>query len=177
MDLARDPRALLGDGPSELGEADRPPHADEQNAIGEQAQEVALGDVAAREQRGEHVVELGEEREGGAEAEPALEIVPTRAKAEAEADHRDQREMGLRSQRCDQQRWLLVAALTCERRQREADLVCRDPREGQDDRDRDEHLGQGPAAGAGAALRERGRGDQAGREEAAADPGPGLGAV
>ena len=49
VDLARDARALLGDGAAELGEADRPPDADEQDAVGEQAQEVALGDVAARE--------------------------------------------------------------------------------------------------------------------------------
>ena len=48
VDLARDARALLRDGAAELGAADRAPDADEQHAVREQAQEVALRDVAAR---------------------------------------------------------------------------------------------------------------------------------
>ena len=46
VDLARDARPLLGDRAPELGEADRAPDADEQHAVREQAQEVALRDVA-----------------------------------------------------------------------------------------------------------------------------------
>ena len=42
MDLPRDPSTLLGDGPPELGGLDRLPDAYEQEAVGEQAQEVAL---------------------------------------------------------------------------------------------------------------------------------------
>ena len=82
--ISRATRALLGDGAAELGEADRPPDAHEQDAVGEQAQEVALRDVAAREQRREDVVELREEREGRAEAEPAVEVVAARAEAKPE---------------------------------------------------------------------------------------------
>ena len=75
VDLARHARALLGDRAPELGEADRAPHADEQDAVREQAQEVALRDVAAREQRREDVVQLGEERERRAQREPAVEVL------------------------------------------------------------------------------------------------------
>ena len=49
VDLARHARSLLRDRAPELGEADRAPDADEQHAVGEQAEEVALGDVVARE--------------------------------------------------------------------------------------------------------------------------------
>ena len=42
VDLPRDPRALLGDRTAELGEADRPPDAHEQDSVGEQPEEVAL---------------------------------------------------------------------------------------------------------------------------------------
>ena len=119
VDLARDARALLGDRAAELGEADRPPDAHEQDAVREHAQEVALRDVAAREQRREDVVELCEEREGRAEAEPAVEVVAARAEAKPEADHRDQREQRLRRERAHQQERLVAAADVGERREEE----------------------------------------------------------
>ena len=99
MDLARDPRALLGDRAPELGEADRAPHADEEEAVGEQAEEVALRDEVARELGLEHVVQLGEERQGRAEREPAVEVLAVAAVADREADRGGERE-----QRQDRQR-------------------------------------------------------------------------
>ena len=49
VDVASDPRALVGHGTPELRLADRPPDPDEQHAVREQAQDVAGKDVAARE--------------------------------------------------------------------------------------------------------------------------------
>ena len=46
VDLARDARTLLGDGPAELGVADRAPDADEQHPVCEQPQVVALRDTS-----------------------------------------------------------------------------------------------------------------------------------
>jgi hypothetical protein len=51
MDLARDARPLLRHGAPELGKANCPPDPDEQHGIGEQAQEVARRDKAARRHR------------------------------------------------------------------------------------------------------------------------------
>ena len=51
MDLARDPRALLGDGAAELGREDRAADADDEHDVGEQAQEVALRHVPHRDDR------------------------------------------------------------------------------------------------------------------------------
>src|SRR5437016_578168 len=48
VDLPRDPGTLLGDGAAELRGADRAPDADEQHAVGEHADEVALREVAGR---------------------------------------------------------------------------------------------------------------------------------
>ena len=92
MDLPRHAGALLGDRAPELGEADRAPDADEQQAVREQAEEVALGDEVAREAGREDVVELGEQRQRGAEREPAVEILASRPVADPEAEHREQRE-------------------------------------------------------------------------------------
>ena len=90
VDLARDARPLVGDGAPELGGADRAPDADEQDAVREQAQEVALRDVVAREQRREDVVQLREERERRGEREPAVEVLAVLPVAEPEADQREQ---------------------------------------------------------------------------------------
>ena len=90
MDLARDARALLCDGPAEDGEADRAPCADEKQSVREQAQEVAAGDRARREHRREDVVQRREEHQGRAEREPAVEILAALVEALAEADEREQ---------------------------------------------------------------------------------------
>ena len=96
VDLACDPRTFLGDGPPELREPDRAPHADEQDAVRQQAQEVALRDVAAREHGREDVVQLREERQRRGQTDPAVEVVPAGAEAEPPAHHREQREQRLR---------------------------------------------------------------------------------
>src|SRR5689334_2880171 len=90
MDLTRDARPLLGDRAPELGVANRTPDADEQERIGEEAQEVALGDELVRDEWREDVVEVCEQPERGSERQPAVEVVPPRAEAEAEADDRKQ---------------------------------------------------------------------------------------
>ena len=92
MDLPGNARSLLGDGPPELGEADRAPHADEQKPVGEQAQKVTLRDEVARDAWRENVVQLGEEGQGRSEGEPAVEILAEPAVTNGEADHRHERE-------------------------------------------------------------------------------------
>ena len=94
VDLARDAGSLLGDGTAELGEADRAPDADEQDAVAEQAEKVALGDEVARDARGEHVVQLGKEGQRRSEREPAVEVLAAPPVADGEADHRHEREEG-----------------------------------------------------------------------------------
>ena len=49
VDLPGNACSLLGNGPPELGEADRAPHADEQKPVAEQAQKVALRDEVTRD--------------------------------------------------------------------------------------------------------------------------------
>ena len=51
VDLARDPRPLLRDGAAELGKANCPPDADEQDRVGEETQVVAGRDEAIRDER------------------------------------------------------------------------------------------------------------------------------
>ena len=99
VDLARDARALLGDGTPELGRPDRAPDADEQDRVGEQPQEVALRDVVARERRREDRVELGEEPDRRAEREPAVEILAVGAVAKPEADEGSEPEQRLERER------------------------------------------------------------------------------
>ncbi len=92
MDVARDASALLGDGSAELGLADRPPDADEEHGEGEDPEQVALEDVVARAGGCEHVVEVGEHDEREGERQPAVEVAPVAAVAQAEADDGDERE-------------------------------------------------------------------------------------
>ena len=91
VDLPRDAGALLGDGAPELGELDRAPGADEDDDVGEHAQEVALRDERAREQRLEDEVQRREEHEREAEREPAREVVAAAHEAHAPADDGDER--------------------------------------------------------------------------------------
>ncbi len=99
VDLARHACALLGDGAAELGEADRAPRADEDQRVREHAQEVALRDVGAREQRLEDEVQRREEHQREAEREPAREVVVALAEALAPADDGDERDQRLQRER------------------------------------------------------------------------------
>ena len=94
MDLTRDPCALVRDRPPELGVRDRAPDADEQEPEGDQAQEVALEDELARDDRRQHEVDVREERERHRQAEPAVEVAPVAAVANPEADQCDEPEAG-----------------------------------------------------------------------------------
>ena len=135
VNLARNTGTLLGDRPSELGAADRPPHADEQDAVGEHHDEVALRDVAGREQWREDVVERRREQQRRAEREPAVEILAVLAVAAREADHREQREQSADGVRPDQ-RGRHRRALVREVGQPEAERARRRPDDDERDRPR-----------------------------------------
>ena len=76
MDLARDARALLRDRAPELGGADRAPDADEQDAVREQAQEVALRDVSRSRTSGVNTeCSSAKSASVAAEREPAVEVL------------------------------------------------------------------------------------------------------
>src|SRR5437764_225344 len=62
-------RPLLRDRAAELGSADRTLDADEQHAVGEHAEEVALREVGRGRERREEVGERGEEEERRAEGD------------------------------------------------------------------------------------------------------------
>jgi hypothetical protein len=100
MDLAGHACTLLGDGTAELGEADRAPGADEDQRVREHAEEVALRDVRAREQRLEDQVERREEHQREAEREPAREVVLSLSEPLAPADDRDERDQRLQRRAC-----------------------------------------------------------------------------
>ena len=76
MDVARDPRALVGDRAPELRLADRAPDADEQHAVRDDAEEVALQHEIARHDRREHEVQVGEDGERRGQTHPAVESRP-----------------------------------------------------------------------------------------------------
>jgi hypothetical protein len=116
VDLTRDPCPLLGDRPPELGRADRAPDSDEQDPGRDQAKHVRMRDVVARERRREDAVQLGEQPDGRAEGEPAVEILAVSAVAEPESDHRDQAQHRLQGKRGREQSRLAAGGV--ERRQR-----------------------------------------------------------
>src|SRR5262245_26108605 len=174
VDLARDAGALLRHGAAELRVADRAPHAHEQHRVGEQAQEVALRDVAARELRREDVVELGEQRQRRAQAEPAVEVVAAGPEAEPEADHRHQRQNSASGERGGEQQGLVVRVRAVERRECRARLARDAPAQREHDGDAEQHLAESTPAGARATGREGRRRDQHPGEEPPADPGPRL---
>ena len=172
MDLARDPRALLGDCAAELGLTDRSPHACEEHGEGEEAEEVARKHVLAGAQRCEHVVEIREHDQGEGEREPAIEVAPVAAIAQPEAYDRDQREDGEQAVRTD------------DGGRTDPDGSCRVVVEPQvadvepdgHERERHEHDEDGERAPAAARpARDEGRErDERRSEEARADRGPGL---
>jgi len=98
MDLARDAGAFLGDRASELREANRAPDADEQDAEGEDAEEVPLRDGPAVDEGREDQVQRREEHQGRAEREPAIEVVAVIAEPPREAGDRAEIEERLRSE-------------------------------------------------------------------------------
>ena len=108
VDLARDARALLCDGTSELGELNRAPGADENHDEREHAQEVALRDVRAREQRLEDEMKRGEEHQREAERQPACEVVAAAHEARAPADDGDERDERLQRERAREIERLLL---------------------------------------------------------------------
>ena len=94
MDVPCDARTLVGDGPAELRLADRPPDTHEQDAVGDDAQEVALEHEVAGHDRSQHEVQVAEHRERRGETHPAVEIPSVPAEAQREAHERDEPEPG-----------------------------------------------------------------------------------
>ena len=92
MDLLGDPGALVGDRPPELGLADRPPHANEQDGVREQAEKVPLKEILAHPTRSDDVVQIGEDDERQRKGQPAVEIAAVVAVADPEADRAGQRQ-------------------------------------------------------------------------------------
>ena len=111
MDFPRDARALLGDGPTELREADRTPRADHEHAVRDHTEEVTLRDVVAAQQRREKVVQRGEQHQRCAQAEPAVEVLSLLSKPQAEADDREQVEQRLRREESRENRGQLVTVV------------------------------------------------------------------
>ena len=171
VDLPCHACALLGDGPPELGVADRPPDADEQHRVREEAQEVARRDVAVGDERREDVVQVSEERERRAEGEPAVEIVPARAIAEAEPDNGDEAQESADGERCAQQPRLVVVG-GGEDRQRVAEERAHAPDQRQRHGHEDQQLGECPPFRRHPPAREGGARDQAAGEDTAPDPRP-----
>ena len=176
VDLSRDARSLLRDRAAELREANRPPDADEQDGVREQAQEIAGGDEAVGDQRCEDVVQVAEEKQGRAKGKPAVEIVAARPEAKAEADHGDQARQGARRHHRGEQPRLNVVA-RAQRRERIAERVGKDPEQQHESRHEHQQLDQLFAPRRRAFAGEGRRGDQRGREDAAPDPGPLLSPV
>ena len=117
VNLARDARAFLRDGAPELGEPDGAPGAYEQDAEGEDTQEVRLRDRSAPQQGREEIVERGKEHQRRAEPEPAVEVVAAVVDAEAVPHDGQQVEQGLCDERSEQQRRDLTGAAGVQRGQ------------------------------------------------------------
>src|SRR5204862_3546343 len=83
VDLPRHPRPLLRHRASELRRADGTPDADEENAVREDAQEVARRDRAVREERRDDIVQRREEKERRRERDPPAEIAAAVAEPQA----------------------------------------------------------------------------------------------
>ncbi len=98
MNVARDARSLIGDRAAELRLADRTPDPDEQHAIGDDAEKVALQHEVARHHRREHEMEIGEHGERRRQAHPAVQVAPVPAVPQRESDERHDPER--REQEC-----------------------------------------------------------------------------
>ena len=121
VDLARDARSFLGYRTTELGAADRAPDADEQHAVREQAQVVALRHVTGVHERREHEVQRREQHQRRAEREPVVEVLTLEPEAVAEADDREQEQHRLRGERAVQRSGHRAVERRVEVRQRDAE--------------------------------------------------------
>ena len=177
MDLARDACALLGDGAPELGELNRAPGADENDDVREHAQEVALRDVRAREQRLEDEMERGEEHEREAEREPAREVVAAACVAQTPADDRDETDERLQGERAGEIERLRLPVQRAELRQCRAERAQERPGDEERDPGRRDRVRDRPLAVLAAAAAERCDRDQRLPENRADQRRPGLGRV
>jgi hypothetical protein len=173
VDVARDSCALIGHGAAELRGANCSPHARHQKCIGRQRQEVALRDVRSCEVRRQDLMQLGEEHQRRGKREPAVEILPVRPEAKAEADERSQDEQRLHAEH-DRQRAGLSAGVRRDLRQPFSEQQAAEPQGDQREADRaksrSHHASLLPKT---AAARGRRR-DQGECEHASPDTCPGL---
>ena len=177
MDLPSHPGAFLRDGAAELRRADRAPDADEEDAVREDPKEVAGRDRAVREERRDDIVQRREKEERRPERDPPVEIAAAVAEPQAEADHGDQVEQRLEREREREQERRLVHVLRGERRECGAERYGGRPEDDEHERKQEDGQRHDAATRSRPFAREGGDGDQTVGEDAAADPGPRLGAV
>ena len=169
MDLAGDARTLVRHGATELRLRDRPPDAHEQHAVGDDPQEVPLQDEIARDDRGEHEVEVGEQGQRRREAHPVVEVSAVAAVPTAEADERNEPERGQETSRHAHVQPLGEVVLALTRWPRDVEQgrcheQCRNPRGNSDER---------ASTGCETTVGVRGDRYQTGAEETCADELPG----
>ena len=178
VDLPRDARALLGDRAAELGDADRPPDADDQHDVGEQPQEVALRDERRSGERRELEVERSEQHQRRAEREPAVEVLAARAEAVAESEHGDEVRRARAGRAFAVRR---TGPAGCLRRgevgQADAERARGAPDQAEQHDEPDQQVDERGSPVLDAPANERRTGDQRPAEELAGEAGPGLGAV
>ena len=117
MDVARDAGPLFRHCAPELGGADRAPGADEDDRVGEHAQEVALRHPAACDERLEHELQRCEELEREAEGEPARDVLVPLAEPLAPADDGDEHDQRLERERAREVEGLRLACRNAQRGQ------------------------------------------------------------
>ena len=174
-DLARDACSLLGDRAAELGEPDRAPRADQEHAVCDQAQEIALRHEPAAQKRCEHVVQRREQHQRGAECEPAVEVLALALEPQAEADDGEQVQERLRGECSGQERRCLIARAGCDRRERVRRGAEERPDQQERDAGRKQRRSEHPLARLAPAARERRGGDQHPGEQPTDDARPALG--
>src|SRR5207248_3371007 len=137
----------------------------------------ALRDEAAAQQRGEEVVQRGEQHQRRAQAEPAVEILALLPESETEADDRQETQKGLRRQDAGEEQRSLSGVPWVERRECLVEGATTGPDQKQDDRRGDARVAEDALAPFAAPSGERRARDQHPREEPAKDCGPTLGTV
>ena len=174
VNLARDARAFLGDGAPELSRADRAPDADEQHAVGQQPQEVALRDEGRPGKRREDEVDRREEHQRQTERQPAVQVLVARAEAVAEADHADEVDEGHQRERGREQVRHVPTLRRLQFRQAEAECARGSPDQEEHEGHPDEQVDECGAAVFDAAANEWRDRDQRPAEEDPDEPSPRL---
>src|SRR5205807_6482831 len=178
VDLARNACPLLRDGPPQLGRADRPPGADEDQREREQPEEVSGGDIRRAARRREDEVERCESLEREAEREPPGEVVPGLRQPAAPADDGEHVEERLHGERGGEPgRSVGDAGQRGQRREPAGAGAEEEPRGYECERSDDDRVAKRPVAEAAAAAEERRDSDETLGGDAAGEGGPSVRAI